>query len=150
MNEKISCLGTEKVDKMNSPARICQPVSASDNKNPPLDNERERNKTRKIKLAKEGKNIFDTFDGAKNRLLNRAKKRRSVSTLSMPRALVLSAVEGSDRGVEWVDLYFRILNKDKGSFENHWEGCSKVKAIRIFRAFEVRKWAFSIVHITKG
>jgi len=107
MNEKISCLGTEKVAKMNSPALMCQPVSASDNKNPPLDNERERNKTRKIKLAREGKNIFDTFDGAKTRLLNRAKKRRSVSTLSIPRA--------SDRGVEWVDLYFRISNKDKGS-----------------------------------
>ena len=71
MKEKISCLGTEKVAKMNSPARMCQPVSASDNKNPPLDNERERNKMRKIKLAREGKNIFC--------------------------------------------LYFRILNKDKGS-----------------------------------
>ena len=75
MKEKISCLGTEKVAKMNSPTLMCHPVSASDNKNPPLDNERERNKTRKIKLAKEGKNIFD--------------------------------------------LYFRIFNKDKGSFENH-------------------------------
>jgi N-dimethylarginine dimethylaminohydrolase len=76
MKEKISCLGTEKVAKMNSPALMCQPVSASDNKNPPLDNERERNRTRKSKLAKEGTNIFD--------------------------------------------LYFRILSKDKGSFENHW------------------------------
>jgi len=76
MKEKISCFGTEKVAKMNSPALICQPVSASDNKNPPLDNERERNRTRKTKLAKDGINIFD--------------------------------------------LYFRILNKDKGSFENHW------------------------------
>jgi hypothetical protein len=60
---------------------------------------------------------IDTFDGAKPRFLNRGKKRRSVSTLSpsavlgalslskgIPRALVLSAVEGSDRGVEWVDL----------------------------------------------
>jgi hypothetical protein len=28
----------------------------------------------------------DTFDGAKPRLLNRGKKRRSVSTLSIPRA----------------------------------------------------------------
>ncbi len=59
---------------------------------------------------------FDTFDGAKPRFLNRGKKRRSVSTLSpsvvlgalslskgIPRALVLSAVEGSARGVEWVD-----------------------------------------------
>ena len=46
---------------------------------------------------------IDTFDGAKPRFLNRGKKRRSVSTLSIPRALVLSAVEGSDRGVEWVD-----------------------------------------------
>ena len=40
---------------------------------------------------------FDTFDGAKPRFLNRGKKRRSVSTLSIPRA--------SDRGVEWVDFY---------------------------------------------
>jgi len=39
---------------------------------------------------------FDTFDGAKPRFLNRGKKRRSVSTLSIPRA--------SDRGVEWVDF----------------------------------------------
>jgi hypothetical protein len=109
MKEKISCLGTEKVAKMNSPALICQPVSASDNKNPPLENERERKRARKSKLAKEGTNIFDTFDGANTRLLNRAKKRRSVSTLSIPRA--------SDRGVESVDLYLRILDKDKGSFD---------------------------------
>jgi hypothetical protein len=40
--------------------------------------------------------VFDTFDGAKPRILNRGKKRRSVSTLSIPRA--------SDRGVEWVDF----------------------------------------------
>ncbi len=145
MKEKISCRGTEKVSKMNSPALICQPVSASDNKNPPFDNERERNRTRKSKLPKEGTNIFDTLDGAKTRLLKRTKKRRflrqardtersrsAVSTLSpsvvlgalslsrgFPRAPVLSLVEGSDRGVEWVDLYFRILNKAKGSFENH-------------------------------
>jgi hypothetical protein len=59
---------------------------------------------------------LDTFDGGKPRFLNRGKKRRSVSTLSpsavlmaltlskgIPRALVLSGVEGSDRGVEWVD-----------------------------------------------
>jgi len=39
---------------------------------------------------------LDTFDGAKPRFLNRGKKRRSVSTLSIPRA--------SDRGVEWVDF----------------------------------------------
>ena len=38
---------------------------------------------------------IDTFDGANPRFLNRGKKRRSVSTLSIPRA--------SDRGVEWVD-----------------------------------------------
>ena len=38
---------------------------------------------------------FDTFDGAKLRTLVRSKKRRSVSTLSIPRA--------SARGVEWVD-----------------------------------------------
>jgi hypothetical protein len=41
---------------------------------------------------------FDTFDGAKPRFLNRGKKCRSVSTLSIPRA--------SDRGVEWVDLRY--------------------------------------------
>ena len=35
------------------------------------------------------------FDGAKPRFLNRGKKRRS--------ELALSAVEGSDRGAEWVD-----------------------------------------------
>ena len=35
---------------------------------------------------------FDTFDGAKPRFLNRGLARRSVSTLSIPRA--------SDRGVE--------------------------------------------------
>lgn len=75
MKEKISCLGTEKVDKMNSPALICQPVSASDNKKPPLENERERKRARKSRLAKEGTNIFD--------------------------------------------LYFRISDKDKDSFENH-------------------------------
>jgi len=39
--------------------------------------------------------IFDTFGGAKPRFLNRGKKRRSVLTLSIPRA--------SARGVEWVD-----------------------------------------------
>jgi hypothetical protein len=37
-----------------------------------------------------------TFDGAKPRFLNRGKKRRSVLTLSIPRA--------SARGVEWVDF----------------------------------------------
>ena len=42
---------------------------------------------------------IDTFDGAKPRFLNRGKKRRSVSTLSIPRA--------SDWGVEWVDLFSR-------------------------------------------
>jgi hypothetical protein len=46
---------------MNSPALICQPVSASDNKNPPLDKERERNRTRKSNVAKEGINIFDLY-----------------------------------------------------------------------------------------
>jgi len=39
---------------------------------------------------------IDTFDGAKPRFLNRGKKRRSVLTLSIPRA--------SARGVKWVDL----------------------------------------------
>jgi O-antigen biosynthesis protein WbqP len=46
------------------------------------------------------KRIFDTFDDAKPRFLNRGKKCRSVSTLSIPRA--------SDRGVEWVDLLLSI------------------------------------------
>jgi len=55
MKEKISCLGTEKVATMNSPTLMCHPVSASDNKNPPLDNERERNKTRKINWLKREK-----------------------------------------------------------------------------------------------
>jgi hypothetical protein len=68
-------LGIEEVAQMNSPALMCQPVSASDSKNPPLDKERERKRTRKSKLAKEGTNIFE--------------------------------------------LYFKILNKDKGSLENH-------------------------------
>src|SRR3989344_9399809 len=40
-------------------------------------------------------NWLDTFDGVKLRTLVRSKKRRSVSTLSIPRA--------SARGVEWVD-----------------------------------------------
>jgi hypothetical protein len=48
------------------------------------------------KRTPEGIWIFlDTFDGAKPRFLNRGKKRRSVSTLSIPWA--------SHRGVEWVD-----------------------------------------------
>ena len=45
---------------------------------------------------------IDTFDGAKPRFLNRGKKRRSVSTLSIPRA--------SDRGVEWVDFKSMAAN----------------------------------------
>ena len=48
---------------------------------------------------------FDTFDGAKPRFLNRRKKRRSVSTLNIPRA--------SDRGVEWVD-FSNELNDNNG------------------------------------
>jgi hypothetical protein len=44
--------------------------------------------------------LIDTFDGAKPRFLNWGKKRRSVSTLSIPRA--------SDRGVEWVDFISRL------------------------------------------
>jgi hypothetical protein len=68
--------------------------------------------------SKKQRYSLDTFDGAKPRFLNRGKKRRSVSTLSpsailgalslskgIPRVLVLSAVEGSDRGVEWVDFF---------------------------------------------
>lgn len=61
MKEKRSCFGTENVAHMNSPALICQPVSASDNRNPIFDNERERNRARKIKFAKEGINIFDWY-----------------------------------------------------------------------------------------
>jgi DNA-directed RNA polymerase subunit RPC12/RpoP len=64
---------------------------------------------------------FDTFDGAKPRFLNRGKKRRSVSTLSIPRALT--------RGVERVDLregeneircpsckkiYIKVVSADSG------------------------------------
>ena len=43
---------------------------------------------------------IDPFGGTKPRLLSGVKKRRSGSTLSKPRPLVLSAVEGSGRGVE--------------------------------------------------
>jgi hypothetical protein len=54
--------------------------------------------------------MFDSFDGAKPRFLNRGKKRRSVSTLSIPRA--------SDRGVEWVDsesnVYFGSRRNGRG------------------------------------
>ena len=52
---------------------------------------------------------LDTFDGAKPRFLNRGKKRRSVSTLSIPRA--------SDRGVEWVDPIGCVLNRAKGKVQ---------------------------------
>ena len=48
------------------------------------------------KNKKIGVHRLDTFDGAKPRFSNRGEKRRSVSTLSIPRA--------SDRGVEWVDF----------------------------------------------
>ena len=48
---------------------------------------------------------IDTFDGAKPRFLNRGKKRRSVSTLSIPRA--------SARGVEWVDLDWQDNANDR-------------------------------------
>jgi hypothetical protein len=54
--------------------------------------------------------FVDTFDGAKPRFLNRGKKRRSVSTLSIPRP--------SDRGVEWVDFKFFKLNWNGGLLEN--------------------------------
>jgi len=50
--------------------------------------------------------IVDTFDGAKPGFLNLGKKRRLVSTLSMPRA--------SDRGVEWVDSLFGFLTETEG------------------------------------
>ena len=43
---------------------------------------------------------FDTFDVAKPQFSNRGKKRRSVSTLSIPRA--------SDRGVEGLMLKFEV------------------------------------------
>jgi hypothetical protein len=68
-------------------------------------------------MVKKLEKKIDTFDDAKPRFLSRGKKRRSVSTLSpsvvlgalslpkgIPRVLVLSTVEGADRGVEWVDL----------------------------------------------
>jgi hypothetical protein len=50
--------------------------------------------------------FFDTFDGAKPQFLNRGKKRRSVSTLSIPRA--------SDRGVEWVDFSPALAGRNSG------------------------------------
>jgi hypothetical protein len=76
--------------------------------------------------------LFDTFDSAKPRFLNPGKKCRSVSTLSLrpersteltpksqaegiPRALVLSAVEGSGRGVEWVDSCSSSISFYSGS-----------------------------------
>jgi hypothetical protein len=75
---------------------------------------------------KEIEKAFDTFDGAKPRFLNRGKKRRSVSTLSIPRA--------SDRGVEWVDFieksYWEINTSHlHGPYglkqkEDNYHGCS--------------------------
>ena len=56
---------------------------------------------------------IDTFDGAKPRFLNRGKKRRSVSTLSIPRA--------SDPGVEWVDylyVWFLSMSKELSTHRN--------------------------------
>jgi hypothetical protein len=50
-----------------------------------------------IEFQRSNHKQIDTFDGAKPRFLNWGKKRRSVSTLSIPRA--------SDRGVEWVDFF---------------------------------------------
>jgi len=44
---------------------------------------------------------LDTFGDAKPRFLSRGKKRRSVLTLSIPRA--------SARGVEWVDFFGKII-----------------------------------------
>jgi len=51
---------------------------------------------------KKNKSSLDTFDGAKPRFLNQGKKRRSVSTLNIPRA--------SDWGVEWVDFIPFLLD----------------------------------------
>ena len=81
----------------------------------------------RIEFQRSNHKQIDTFDGAKLRFLNRGKKRRSVSTLSIPRALVLSAVEGSDRGVEWVDLppedglslYYAALFHDMGKQDTY-------------------------------
>jgi hypothetical protein len=56
---------------------------------------------------------IDTFDGAKPRFLNRGKKRRSVSTLSIPRA--------SDRGVEWVDLEMLLVEAIIAIPLGHWD-----------------------------
>jgi hypothetical protein len=55
-----------------------------------------------------GTQKFYTFDGAKPRFLNWGKKRRSVSTLSIPRA--------SDRGVEWVDYWYQFSLLKRVSF----------------------------------
>jgi len=53
---------------------------------------------------------IDTFDGAKPRFLNRGKKRRSVSTLSLrPELRPRGKPRASDRGVEWVDFSSHCL-----------------------------------------
>jgi len=81
------------------------------------------------------KYCLDTFDGAKPPLLNRGKKRRSVSTLSpsavlgalslskgIPRVLVRQAHHPSnhpeqsrrtDRGVEWVDFEKPLVDLER-------------------------------------
>jgi hypothetical protein len=58
------------------------------------------------------KEHIDTFDGAKPRFLNRGKKRRSVSTLSIPRAL--------DRGVEWVDFVHVSISTNLRIYQRFW------------------------------
>ena len=77
---------------------------------------------------------IDTFDGAKPRFLNRGKKRRSVSTLSIPRA--------SDRGAEWVDFlgWIRSLEEEfqRGQRSIDLKG-SKEKAILISVGQESRE-----------
>ena len=61
---------------------------------------------------------LDTFDGAKHRFSNRGKKRRSVSTLSIPRALA--------RGVEWVDFSLDCGYLSRGSYEKLVKGYEEV------------------------
>jgi len=73
---------------------------------------------------------IDTFDGAKPRFLNRGRKRRSVSTLSIPRA--------SDRGVEWVDF---LLSNWKCSFKSLTKTCSVPPCYNMVQGLSKAGWA---------
>jgi hypothetical protein len=66
---------------------------------------------------------FDTFDGAKPRFLNRGKKRRSVLTLSIPRA--------SARGVEWVDYIKDMIENIGTKRERKYPGRGGARVIKV-------------------